>query len=245
MSRNGSIIKHAPLQVYVSALMFSPIHSEIRKLYFHDLPKWIRKPPVVADDWSTQVRVLEGGSFVSCVAFSPSDKLIVLGCASGQVIVWDVASGMLTTVLEGLANDVCAVSFQSDGHTVTALSMKLEVRSWETSSGALLRTTQLDGSGLNIPSTPARCAAFSSDGTLIAIGCRTSGIVWLWDAKEGSLWTTCKGHLDIVTCVAFLTSGKSIASGSWDETVRIWSTATGDVQTILNNHSPVAKIAIS
>ena len=56
--------------------------------------------------------------------------------------------------------------------------------------------------------------------------------------EEG--WSSClqtlEGHSDSVVSVAFSPDGQKIVSGSWDQTVRIWDTATGSLQQTLEGH---------
>ncbi len=49
---HSSIIEEAPLQAYCSALVFSPEASIIRRLYMHQLPKWITCAQALPEDWS-------------------------------------------------------------------------------------------------------------------------------------------------------------------------------------------------
>ncbi|TFI54976.1 serine/threonine protein kinase [Mastigocladus laminosus UU774] len=48
---------------------------------------------------------------------------------------------------------------------------------------------------------------------------------------------TLKSHSDSVNSVAFSPDGKTLASGSWDKTVKIWNVGTGQVIRTLNGHS--------
>ncbi len=54
------IIETAPLQVYESALLFSPEASTVRRLFSEDLPGWIERPPIVEKDWTPSLQALEG-----------------------------------------------------------------------------------------------------------------------------------------------------------------------------------------
>ena len=51
---------------------------------------------------------------------------------------------------------------------------------------------------------------------------------------------TLAGHGDWVCSAQFSPDGQSIVSASWDETVRVWSAATGEcVQTLWGHSGPV------
>ena len=57
---------------------------------------------------------------------------------------------------------------------------------------------------------------------------------------------TLEGHTGYIYSVAFSPDGKTLASGSWDDTVRLWSAETGSWLRTLKGHSRmVAGVAFS
>jgi WD40 repeat protein len=87
--------------------------------------------------------------------------------------------------------------------------------------------------------------AFSSDGKTLASGSGildaekkqyVSGEVRLWDVASGQQRAVFKGHTKAVTSVAFSSDGKTLASGSYDDTVWLW-----DLLALEEQHGPAAK----
>ncbi|KAL2197927.1 hypothetical protein P885DRAFT_68124 [Corynascus similis CBS 632.67] len=74
---NRSIIDIAPLQIYMSALVFSPAYSMTRKTFRKEEPKCIITNPALKGGWNACRQTLEGHiSWIRSVAFLPDSTLI-------------------------------------------------------------------------------------------------------------------------------------------------------------------------
>lgn len=84
---------------------------------------------------------------------------------------------------------------------------------------------------------------FSVDGKLLAYGTYgdndSSGevAVAILDLENNKELEDLKGHTTTITKVLFSHDGKTIASSSWDKTIRLWNIATGKELFILQGHS--------
>jgi WD40 repeat protein len=91
---------------------------------------------------------------------------------------------------------------------------------------------------------PVRAVAFAPDGKTVATA---SGIaVVICDRASGEVRTTLWGHTDRVLCLAYSPDGTRLASGSDDQTVRIWDVAAGRELAVLKGHGqPVGAVAFA
>ncbi|OAL42607.1 HET-domain-containing protein [Pyrenochaeta sp. DS3sAY3a] len=111
------VIESYPLQIYASALLFSPTKSLMRRFFQHEEPKGITIMPSMSDSWSACLQTLEGHSdWVRSVAFSHDSARLALASASRDktVKIWDASSGVCLHTLS-IGKTVLQLSFDSTG----------------------------------------------------------------------------------------------------------------------------------
>ncbi|KAK3348667.1 quinon protein alcohol dehydrogenase-like superfamily [Lasiosphaeria hispida] len=224
------LVENHPLQVYASALVFSPARSMTRDLFKQEESRWITTGPVVEDDWNACQQTLEGHSdSVSSVAFSPDSKLVASGSRDQTVKIWDAATGSYMQTLEGHSCNVSSVTFLPDSKLIISGSEDWTVKIWDMATGSCTQT--LKGHSDYVSSI-----TFLPDLKLIASG-SWDQTVKIWDMATGSCAQTLKGHSSGVSSITFSPDSKLIISGSEDWTIKIWDMATGSCTQTLKGHS--------
>ncbi|CEJ87393.1 hypothetical protein VHEMI04400 [[Torrubiella] hemipterigena] len=223
-------VELAPLQIYISGLLFSPTNSLTRTNFQQDRIGRLSLDSPVSPEWSACIQTLEGHSNpVTSVIFAPDGQSIASGSDDKTVRIWDTVTGSCKHVLEGHSNPVTSVIFSPDGQSIASGSDDKTVRIWDTVTGSCKHV--LEGH-----SYPVTSVIFSPDGQSIASG-SDDKTVRIWDTVTGSCKHVLEGHSYPVTSVIFSPDGQSIASGSDDKTVRIWDTVTGSCKHVLEGHS--------
>jgi WD40 repeat protein len=87
---------------------------------------------------------------------------------------------------------------------------------------------------------------FSPDGRYLAVGTWGGSSVQLIDTSRWQVIRTFEGHTDSVNSVAFSPDGWLLASGSDDNTIKLWDVATGsEVLTLAGHTDDVTSVAFS
>ncbi|KAJ2978655.1 hypothetical protein NUW58_g7431 [Xylaria curta] len=140
-SRHHKIaIETAPLQVYSSALVFSPTNSVVRKLFLKK-PEWLLMSPTRDSGWNSCLQTLEGHTqLITSVVFSPDGKRVASSSSDYTVRIWDVATGGCLNILKGHDLNIKSVTFSPNGECVASISWRGQVRVWDVTTGACLKT---------------------------------------------------------------------------------------------------------
>ncbi len=82
--------------------------------------------------------------------------------------------------------------------------------------------------------------AFSADGTLLfaaAGDAGMGGIAYQWKVADGSLVRKFEGHRDALYALALSPDGQTLATGSYDQKIKLWSVANGTEVKTLSGHN--------
>ncbi|PTB66461.1 WD40 repeat-like protein [Trichoderma citrinoviride] len=245
----------APLQVYCSALIFSPKSSLVRLLYEDtEVPKWVVKKPDMPSRWTARLHFLEGHTdTVDAVAFSSDGTQLASGSGDGIAKIWDTETGTCLHTFTCLSSYLAAGSWRGvevwDAMSSTSIytfyddySARLAaVHSSDTES--FIRTWDL-GTGMEVKTHhlhqhQCRATAFAPDGTHLASVADQNGMFSLDASRLAVAMAGCIYIFEASTgeCLQelqddswffeFLADSQRLMSVSQDASSRIWDTTTG------------------
>lgn len=179
---------------------------------------------------------------VKSVAFSPDGQILATASDDKTIKLWQVETLEEICTLLGHSHAVKSVALSPDGQILASGSWDKTIKLWDVNTGTEICT--ITGHQLQVNSV-----AFSPDGKLLASASYDRTIrLWQISALAGSqtelqnrpcysLLATLSGHAWAVLTVAFSPDGQILATGSDDNTIKLWEVNTGQLICTLVGHS--------
>ena len=179
------------------------------------------------------------GNYSRALAYSPNGKSIAFGSDDGSIRIWDIE---LSRGVNGAnlypGTHVDQFAYHPNGRILATAESSAEGR------GVIIKLWDLE-SGKNTKVLKSNSfyalnnIVFSPNEEIIATtgyGDYNDNFIELWNIESGKVIKRLNGHSSVVSSLSFSFDGKSIASGSWDQTIKIWDTKSFNVIKTLEKH---------
>ncbi|KAJ7486578.1 hypothetical protein FB451DRAFT_1391487 [Mycena latifolia] len=243
-----AVISTRTLQVYRSALLFTPMKTALKKVYSGSLDVAV-KISGLRDNWNTCIRTIEGHrAEVFLIAYSPDGARLLSGSSDHTLRLWDATSGAHLHTFSGPPWGLTAVAFSPDSSRIAAGSKRSAVRVWNVATGeCIAHLSDFYGTKGGIFSI-----AFWPDSNHIAAAVEHRTVRVFDLATETCTWSLDTARDEPMTAVAFSPDGTHVATAHQNPSngnpIQIWDrTTSNESQTgdLRNYRSQVDYLAFS
>ncbi|KAG0376359.1 hypothetical protein BGX24_007872 [Mortierella sp. AD032] len=232
----------------ISKVLFSPNEIHIASSSFDKTVRiWSAKKG------DCEITLRGHSESVTSVAYSPCGNQLVSSSEDSTIRMWNSRSGSAGPIFRGHTDHVVSVAYSPDGKQFATCGLDKELRRWDcravTRGAVKFGRPNTASSGMypysavkrHVSDDRATNVTVSLDGTLVASA--STNVV---NVRSKATHIPLIGHTRNVNCIAFSPDHRLIASGSSDQTTRVWSAYSGACAIVLQGHEgAVTSVAFS
>ncbi|MEH2065639.1 MAG: serine/threonine-protein kinase [Nostoc sp.] len=187
---------------------------------------------------------------VKSVAFSPDGQILASGSWDKTIKLWDVNTGREVNTITGHQLQVSSVAFSPDGKLLASASYDRTTRLWQIptrgrGAGSRLAVSVAERGQGDMNSAELKDHSQGAE-DIPTFPLPPAPLPPVENRPCYSLLSTLSGHAWAVLTVAFSPDGRILATGSDDNTIKLWEVNTGQLICTLVGHSwSVVAVAFS
>ena len=184
-------------------------------------------------EWQSESHVLKQqghSNDMTCLSYSPDGQFIATGGDDGRVKLWNTSSGFSFVTFSDHQSGVSAIEFAKQGQIVFSASLDGTIRAYD-----LIRYRNFKTFASPVP-VQFGCLAIDPTGEIICAGSLDTFDVYMWSVQTGKLLDVFSGHTGPVCSMNFSPIDGTLATGSWDKSIKIWNLFSRDTSPETHTH---------
>lgn len=173
---------------------------------------------------------------INSIVFNAESIYFASASSDSKLKIWRVGSGQELVTLEAHTAKINSVDYHPDNERIISGSSDNTVKLWDTIDSKYLRNLKF--------SSEINSVKFNPKGDMFAVASgdnlkehKNMFSLSLWDINSFNKLKDLKGHKAKVSVIAFNYDGSIMASGSDDNSIKLWNVLTGENFLTMNGHS--------
>ncbi|HEY4759223.1 MAG TPA: WD40 repeat domain-containing protein, partial [Thermoguttaceae bacterium] len=204
----GAVPRELPQEPQaIGALVYSPDGKYLASAGFGD------KVRLYTSDGRLVREFDAPGSDMSALVFSPDAVQLAAAGRLGLIRIWNVAGGTNVLDIQGSSRRICALAYSPSGKQLAAAGHERTIRLFDPVSGKTLAS---------LPPTATKIASLCFCGEKLLAAGGTDDVIRLCNLSTNTEQSQLLGHTGTVDTLAYNPQNKTLISGGFDTTVRVW-----------------------